>query len=218
MSSAAADACPLEVAAFDFDGTLTVRDCVRPFLQHIGGVRGLGMALVRHPLATVWAAARRDRDRLKEIFVGGVLHGRAVAVVNSMGEAFAAMVAGSWLRPDTLARLRWHQQRGHRVVLVSASLGPYLHPLGRFLGVDAVLCAEPRRAGEIYTDGLEGGNCRRVEKVRRLDMWLHEVGAADSFVWAYGDSAGDIELLARADRAVWARGVVLSPSPSEEAG
>ena len=103
----------------------------------------------------------------------------SVAVVSSVGEAFAAMVAGSWLRPDTLARLRWHQQRGHRVVLVSASLAPYLHPLGRFLGVDAVLCAEPRRAGDVYADGLEGANCRRAEKVRRLDMWLHDVGAAD---------------------------------------
>jgi phosphatidylglycerophosphatase C len=204
------------VAAFDVDGTLTVRDCVRPFLQQIGGVHGLVVAFARRPLASVWAAVRRDRDRLKEIFVGGVLRGRAVTVVNSMGEAFAAKISGAWLRSDTLARLRWHQQRGHRVVLVSASLAPYLHPLGRFLGVDAVLCAEPRRAGDVYADGLEGANCRRAEKVRRLDMWLHDVGAADAFVWAYGDSAGDAELLARADRAVWARGVVLTPSPSEE--
>lgn len=206
------------VAAFDVDGTLTVRDCVRPFLRRVGGISGLLVAFVRRPLASAWAAVRRDRDRLKEIFVGGVLRGRAVRMVNAVGEEFAAMVAGSWLRADTLARLRWHQQHGHRVVLVSASLGPYLRPLGRLLGVDGVLCAEPRSEGEAYVDGLQGANCRRAEKVRRLDAWMREQGAGDAFVWAYGDSAGDTELLARADRAVWARGVVLTPSPREEPG
>lgn len=207
---------PVHVAAFDVDGTLTVRDCVRPFLRRVGGTRGLLAAFWRRPLGTVVAAVRRDRDRLKEIFVGGVLRGRAVSTVETAGEAFAAQVAGSWLRPDTLARLRWHQQRGHRVVLVSASLGPYLHPLGRLLGVDGVLCAEPRRSGETFADGLAGSNCRRAEKVRRLDAWLVDRGATDAFVWAYGDSAGDTELLARADRGVCVRDVVLTPSPTEE--
>ena len=28
------------VAAFDVDGTLTVRDCVRPFLERLGGRSG----------------------------------------------------------------------------------------------------------------------------------------------------------------------------------
>ena len=72
----------------------------------------------------------------------------------------AALITGhlddSWLRADTVSRLRWHQRMGHRIVLVSASLSPYLRPLGRRLGVDAVLCAEPLRAGDEFADGLDG--------------------------------------------------------------
>ena len=203
-----------DVAAFDVDGTLTVRDCVKPFLLRVGGWRGVSRALLRKPAASLGAAARRDRDRFKELLVGGVLRGRKVAQVEALGEQFAEQVAAGWLRPDTLARLRWHQRAGHRIVLVSASLGPYLRPLGRHLGVDDVLCAEPLRAGDEFADGLDGANCRAEEKVRRLDAWLLSQRWQDATVWAYGDSAGDRELLARADHPMLVKHTLVSAVPS----
>ena len=192
----------VEVAVFDVDGTLTVRDCVRPFLERVGGKVGIARAVLRRPVASLGAGFRRDRDRMKEIVVGGVLRGRAVADVEALGETFAREVHDGWMRPDTLSRLRWHQAAGHRTALVSASLGPYLRPLGQQLGVDAVLCAEPLREGDRYGDGLDGANCRAAEKVRRLDAWLDANELRDAAIWAYGDSRGDRELLARADHSL----------------
>ena len=86
MSDASTGSAPVDrsgvaVAAFDVDGTLTRRDCVRPFLQRVGGRAGLVRALVRRPWRTLSAAARRDRDAVKEIVVGGVFAGRQVADV-----------------------------------------------------------------------------------------------------------------------------------------
>ena len=63
------------VAAFDVDGTLTVRDCVKPFLLRVGGWQGVSRALLRKPTGTLTAAVRRDRDQFKELLVGGVLRG-----------------------------------------------------------------------------------------------------------------------------------------------
>jgi len=203
-----------EVAAFDVDGTLTVRDCVRPFLVRVGGWSGVAASLARKPAASVGAAVRRDRDRVKELVVGGVLRGRKVTQVEALGEQFAEQVAADWLRADTVARLRWHQRMGHRIVLVSASLSPYLRPLGRTLGVDDVLCAEPLREGDHFADGLQGANCRAAEKVRRLDDWLERSGLRDATVWAYGDSEGDRELLARADHPLLVRGTTVSAVPA----
>ncbi|MFZ4718062.1 MAG: HAD-IB family hydrolase [Ilumatobacteraceae bacterium] len=204
-----------QVAAFDVDGTLTVRDCVRPFLLRVGGWSGLGKAMARRPGTALGAAWHRDRDRFKELMVGGVLRGRSVAQVEHLGEQFADEVASDWLRADTVARLRWHQRMGHRIVLVSASLGPYLRPLGRRLEVDEVLCAEPLRAGDTFADGLDGANCRAAEKVRRLDAWLAASQLERATVWAYGDSAGDRELLARADHPLLVKDTTVSAVPAE---
>lgn len=203
----------VEVAAFDVDGTLTVRDCVRPFLVQVGGWQGLATALARRPLRSAGAMARRDRDSFKELMVGGVLRGRLVAQVEALGESFAEKVEAGWLRADTVGRLRWHQRMGHRIVLVSASLSPYLRPLGRRLGVDDVLCAEPLKEGDRFGDGLLGANCRAAEKVRRLDEWLASRDLVGASVWAYGDSDGDRELLDRADHAMFVRGTTVSAVP-----
>ncbi len=191
---------PPVVAAFDVDGTLTIRDCVRPFLLRVGGWRGVSWSLARRPVATVAASFRRDRDRFKEIVVGGVMRRRSVDQVEHLGREFADDVHREWLRDDTLGRLRWHQGMGHSTVLVSASLGAYLRPLAARLNVDDVLCTDPARDGDVFVDGLEGLNCRAEEKARRLDAWLVDRDLTHAEVWAYGDSAGDHALLARADR------------------
>jgi phosphatidylglycerophosphatase C len=206
------------IAAFDVDGTLTTRDCVRPFLERAAGRRRLVTSLMRRPLATIVAAARRDRDRFKEIIVGGALRGKLVTDVERVGEQFAQYVLVNWLRPDTLRRLRWHQQAGHRTVLVSASLAAYLRPLALRLGIDDVLCTDSTRSGDRYGDRLNGLNCRADEKRRRLDQLLEERGWVHTEVWAYGDSAGDREMLERADHPVWVNGAIISEIPDLVAG
>ena len=106
---------------------------------------------------------------------------------------YAAEIARDHLRQDTVHRLSWHRAAGHRIVLVSASLRPYLVPLGLHLGVDAVLCCEIEIGADgVATGRIDGVNCRGPEKVRRLWQWMTEQGLVDrAEVWAYGDSAGD---------------------------
>jgi phosphatidylglycerophosphatase C len=203
------------VAAFDVDGTLTVRDCVRPFLETLAGRSGVAVAALRRPAATLSGLARRDRDRLKDVIVGGVFHGRWVTEVDEAGHEFAGRVEATMLRADTVARLRWHQDSGHRTVLVSASLRPYLEPLARSLGLDGVLCTEVASVEGRYTDRLLGSNCRADEKWKRLSRWMADEGLADAQLWAYGDSAGDRAMLAHAHRPTWVRGTTVSAVPSE---
>lgn len=201
------------VAAFDVDGTLTKRDCVVPFLLRVGGRRALLAASLRNPwLLLSTAVGRGDRDRLKALVVGSVVRQRDLAVLEKLGKAFAIEQIARWLRPDTMMRLRHHQRLGHRIVLVSASLGPYLHPLANEVigGIDAVLCTELEVDGDGRCTGrLAGPNCRGPEKRRRLTAWLD---GRRVVLWAYGDSAGDDELLAMARHAIR---VGRSPIPDE---
>jgi phosphatidylglycerophosphatase C len=200
------------VAAFDVDGTLTVRDCVTPFLRALAG-RRLGARLARHPLAVTVALACRDNDRLKELACGA-LRGLEAGDVALHGGRFAREVRAAWMRPDTLARLDRHRELGHVVVLVSASLDPYLEPLGALLGVDGVLCTRLEVGGDGRLTGrLDGPNCRGLEKPRRLEAWLAQRGLEHAELWAYGDSRGDHELLARADHPSNVRGRTIGPEP-----
>jgi len=200
------------VAAFDVDGTLTTRDCLTPFLVQTAGVR-LVPALARHPATVVGALARRDRDHLKEV-VCRTLRGLDADALAEVGERYAGRIAERWLRDDVVARLDRHRALGHVTVLASASLEPYLIPLARRLSVDGVICTRLERGSDGRLTGrLEGANCRGAEKARRLDEWLRERGLESATLWAYGDSAGDAELLARADHPVWVGDTRLAPNP-----
>lgn len=207
------------VAAFDFDGTLTTRDCVVPFLESLVGRSRLALGFARRPLATAGAMLGRDstRDRLKAIAVRTAFAGRDLDSVTRLGVSFAEQIHARWLRMDTLRRLEWHRQQGHRVVLVSASLGAYLHPLGSMIGVNDVLCTEAAvGADQRFSGELDGSNCRGPEKVRRLRVWLNSAQLNDADVWAYGDSSGDRELLAVASHALVVKGRVVSELPEDQ--
>ena len=201
------------VAAFDVDGTLTTRDCVTPFLWRTARLKA-ALALVRHPWTVVSAVARRDRDRLKEV-VCTAFAGLDADALDAAGQEFAREVRRRWLRDDTVARLQRHRELGHRVVLASASLEPYLAPFGQLLEVDGVVCTRLERGPDGRLTGrLDGPNCRGAEKARRLEQWLVTQGLTGASLWAYGDSPGDAELLALADHPVWVDDAPLAAEPA----
>ncbi|MFT6763567.1 MAG: phosphatidylglycerophosphatase C [Candidatus Aldehydirespiratoraceae bacterium] len=195
----------LTVAAFDVDGTITTRDCVVPFMRRVSGARRILPRLGLRPDRLVPVLARRDRDQLKELAARAAFRGHRYDDLVTAGSEFAQHVYERWLRPDTLASLEAHLAAGDRVVLVSASFEVYLRPLGRLLGVDDVVATKLIVHNGVATGSLDGENCRGPEKVRRLHSWLsdHHDRRSAVRVVAYGDSAGDRELLADADEAHW---------------
>lgn len=201
------------VAAFDVDDTLTVRDCVVPFMRSVAGTGRLMKVMLSNVGETIQNVRRRDRDALKAKFVSGVFSGRQAREIESLGIQFASKVADGWLRSDVAARMRWHQEQGHVVILVSASLGSYLHPLGDLLEVDAVLCTELEEVDGILTGKLEGKNCRGEEKASRIQKWCEGAGIdVEDLVYAYGDSSGDVQMLELFEFGTWVNMVDLEES------
>ena len=115
----------ITVAAFDVDETLTVRDCVVPFMRSVAGTRRIMNVMLSDLGSTIQSVRRRDRDFLKAKFVYGVFEGKNADEIEALGVQFASKIADGWLRSDVAARMRWHQEQGHVVILVSASLGAY---------------------------------------------------------------------------------------------
>jgi phosphatidylglycerophosphatase C len=185
------------VAAFDFDGTLIHGDSFVPFLVSVVGKRALAGALVR---STPTLALGGRRDVMKAALIIRLLRGYPYAELRARGEAFAVGLAVQ-VRPSMVELMAWHRDQNHRLAIVSASLEVYLSPLGHRLGFDGILAT----GLEVGDDGrltgrLRGANVRRAEKAARLRGWLEgELDGAPYELWAYGDSAGDKELLAMAD-------------------
>jgi phosphatidylglycerophosphatase C len=203
----------ITVAAFDVDETLTVRDCVVPFMRSVSGTGRIVKLLLSDLGDTFQSVRRRDRDALKAKFVDGVFVGKDAREIEAIGVQFASKIADGWLRSDVSARMRWHQEQGHVVILVSASLGAYLHPLGDLLEVDAVLCTELEEVDGFLTGKLDGKNCRGKEKASRVQKWCEGAGiSANDLVYAYGDSSGDSQLLELFSHPTWVNKVDLKVS------
>lgn len=204
------------VAAFDFDETLTRADSVVPFLRRLTGTRSLAVRSMARAHRIGPALARRDRDRLRGVATDLGFAGRTIADVDRLAAVYADQLCRVGLRDDTVARLRWHIDVGHRVVIVSASYEAYLVPVGRRLGVDAVLGTRLEVEAGTCTGRLEGPNCRGPEKAVRLRAWFDQqrLDREHLTLWAYGDSNGDRELLAMADHPVWVKGPLASVAPT----
>lgn len=187
------------VAAFDFDGTITRKDTLGPFLVHYLGRRRLLRAGVPHVHRLGGAAIGRvDRDLAKERYFVSLLAGRPAAEIAAAGAEYATRVLDrAPFNREVVDRMAWHAEVGHDIVVISASLAVYVAPVVATLGAAATFATEVEVAADgTLTGRLVDGNVRAANKVARLTTWLR---GEDAEVWAYGDSAGDAELLAAAD-------------------
>jgi phosphatidylglycerophosphatase C len=199
----------IHVAAFDFDGTLTLRDTLGPFLiRSLGWPRFLWSLCLCAPWLLAYGLRLMSNHRAKARLLQVSLAGRNQAQAECHAQDFVKHdLPGQW-RVWGLQQLVQHQKAGHRCVIVSASPGIYLHAVGMSLGVDAVLCTEMEVQEGRYTGRMTTPNCHGEQKVARLQAWLTQYyGAAPAdrpVLHAYGDTKGDLPMLRLTDQA-WYR-------------
>lgn len=180
------------VAAFDFDGTLTRRDTLFPFLARF---RGRG----RFAAALAAGARAKGRDDGKAVLLDRLVRGLPEAALLDAAADYAVRLSRR-LRGPTVDHLRRHQEAGHRTVIVSGSLHAYLEPTAAHLEVDGVIGVELEAVDGLLTGAMARPNVRGAEKVRRLREHLE---GGWGTLWAYGNARGDSALLAAADHPTW---------------
>lgn len=186
------------IVAFDFDGTLTVRDSFTEFLRWRAGAGGWALGLVKMAPALATYARDRDRGRIKAASVKEFLKGVPRAQLEQDAEAFAGQVWPGFMRYDALAVWKeWGAKGAHRVI-VTASPETTVAPFARRLGAEALLGTPLVFDGDDRVTGaFASPNCRGEEKVRRLRAVY---GENLRLAAAYGDTSGDTEMLAIADQ------------------
>jgi len=185
------------IVAFDFDGTLTIRDSFTEFLRWRAGRRGWAMGLARMTPAVATYARTRDRGRIKAASVRVFLKGVPRTELEADASAFCEQAWDRFMRPDALACWdEWGRRGAHRVI-VTASPEITIAPFAARLGADALLGTTlVMDADDRVTGRFSSANCRAAEKVRRLRT---AYGRNIRLTAAYGDTSGDTEMLAIAD-------------------
>ena len=208
------------VAAFDVDGTLTTRDCVRPFLERAAGRRRLVTSMLRRPLATVVAAVRRDRDRLKEIIVGGSLRGKLIADVERRRRAVRPV------RPRQLVATRHVapacagiKQAGHRDRARVGLAGRLSSTHSRCGSASTTCCAPIRRErGSVRRPAWSGPTAAPTRSGGGSTSGSKNSGGSTPRCGHTATVPATVSCWTSADHAVWVNGATISEIPEVVAG
>jgi HAD superfamily hydrolase (TIGR01490 family) len=103
------------------------------------------------------------------------------------------------------ARVRDHADRGHEIVLITATNRFLTEPIAQALAIPHLLATRPEVQNERFTGRVDGVPCYREGKIRHLEDWLaaralHFEDVRES--WFYSDSHNDIPLLGRVDHPI----------------
>ena len=188
-------------AIFDFDGTITNRDTLLDFLVFSRGWPRVALgAMVLSPTLTLYALGVIDNTKAKEKVLIYFFSGMNAQVLEQIGREYAHTRIPRIIRPKAAERMQWHKREGHRVLIVTASPELWVKPWAESLGVEFVATRLEIVAGKL-TGKIEGPNCYGAEKVKRVREAVDLESL--SYVYAYGNSNGDREMLGLADESFY---------------
>ncbi len=188
----------MNLALFDFDGTISFGDTFTPFLHFaVEPKRKAAGRVVLIPLIVGYKLGIVSQSATRERVAGFGFRGRREADVRQAGSNYARDVLPGVIRPKALKRINWHKAQGDVVVVVSASLDVYLAEWCRGLDLD-VICTELEARDGTLTGRYRDGDCTGKEKARRI---LEKYNIRDyPVVYAYGDTTEDHEMFSIATK------------------
>lgn len=189
----------MQLALFDFDGTITNKDSFLEFIKFTHGSFKfwVGMWLLS-PVLFLYFIKIIPNHKAKAIVLGYFFKGWTEVWLTQYGRKFADRVLPKMLRPKAIEKLNWHKEQGHHVYLISASAEPWLEGWCSQQDIELISTKLNYEQG-IFKGKLGSANCYGQEKVNRIKQEINL--EAYSTVYAYGDSRGDKEMLAIADKA-----------------
>lgn len=187
----------MNLALFDFDGTLTNSDSYMRFIYtHSSKQRILISQTLLAPMLVGYKLGWVSKRVARTLVTRMAFSGRSQQELQQLGQRYADEVLPTILLPDMMQRFTRHIQRGDQVVIVSASLDIYMKPWCKTHGVD-VICGELEATNGKLSGRYVGGDCGGAEKAKRVQQRYH----LDDYqtIYAYGDTEDDEALLALAD-------------------
>ena len=184
------------LALFDFDGTLCSKDSFTGFIFFALRKRYIvrkGLKIL--PKIQAYYLNLYPAHAMRQTLFRAMFSESNAQDVQRIADEYAQKLMHS-LDPALFKQLKKHQQLGHEVVLVSASVDLYLEPVCKLLGIK-LICTEVEIQRHVLTGAYQTADCsceqKRIRILEKYDLSSFEK------IYAYGNSSEDQDMLELAD-------------------
>ncbi|QLE86092.1 HAD-IB family hydrolase [Shewanella sp. Scap07] len=194
-----------KIVFFDFDGTITQRDTLIPFVIKSLGFKGVVLTCAIAIFVILAKLKVLNAGRVKEKYLNWCFRGFAKEKLDRLAESYATEFSHSLFNMSALELISSFKAQNFVCVVVTASPSFYVEKVIKEFGFDTVIGTNlDFNEQGIFEGSFIGRNCNGQEKVRRI---LNEYDLKDfDIVYAYGNSSGDIPMLRLADEAFMREG------------
>ena len=191
----------MQLALFDFDGTITTDDSLIKFIRFVAGDAKFiwGMTLLS-PMLIAYKLKIIPNHKAKQYMLSYFFKGMSEEKFMQVAYEYSLKHINTILRSKAMEKIEWHKELGHKIIIVSASIECWLKPWCDKNNLDLIATKLEIKDG-IVTGKFLTKNCYGIEKINRVNESynLNEYG----YIYAYGDSHGDKELLELADKSFY---------------
>jgi HAD superfamily hydrolase (TIGR01490 family) len=196
------------VVVFDFDGTITRRDTLIAFIKFAKGKKAFYKGFMRYmPLLLAYKLRLYPNWKIKQKIISYFFKNMPLGEFTTLGQKFISVI-NDFIRPEVVAIIKDYRQQGATIYVISASVENWVEPWCRNVGINNIIATRVATdANGLLTGCFATCNCYGREKVVRL--LEKEPDRATYTLFVYGDSRGDRELMALADKS-WYRDYIKS--------
>ena len=183
----------IDLALFDFDGTITKDDSLLKFIRFVvGDGRFVFGLVVLSPILVAYKLKLIPNYKAKQKMLSWFFKGMSKKAFFKVANEYSLVHIDKILRPKAMEKISWHKAQGHKVVIVSASIDCWLRPWCEKNGLE-LIATKLEIKDDIVTGKLLSKNCYGVEKINRIKE-IYNLKDFE-YIYSYGDSSGDKQML-----------------------
>ena len=156
--------------------------------------------IVLSPMLIAYKLKLIPNHKAKEMMLSHFFKGMDEEEFRELAKEYSLKKIDTILRPKAMEKIKWHKEQGHKIVVVSASIECWLKPWCDRNGL-ALIATRFKIKNGFVSGEFATKNCHGVEKVNRIKE-IYNLDDYD-YIYAYGDSRGDRELLELADESFY---------------
>lgn len=181
------------IAIFDFDGTITKKSTTYFFLKFIYGTSFITKSASQMHSLFLYYCKIIDIDQLNQIIAKSFFKGLSKDYLYHQGKVFSENILPNLIKESAFQQIKWHKNQGHYCILATSAYNIYIDHWSKQNGFDNLVSTKIEFNGEgLATGYLDGKSCYGAEKLKRV---IEVIGKEPKIIYAYGDSAGDKEIL-----------------------